>query len=95
MNCPKCGQNGKGVVRTTGSFYDEKNSEFYRKCTCSKCKAQFFTIEYEIEYSDDLEKKCTPLPKNNNERVQSSRERFDKYRAAQKELRKNTGRAEK
>ena len=88
MNCPKCGANGTGVIKTIGSFYEEGHSEFYRKCTCSKCKAHFFTIEYEIEYSDDLEKKCTRLFKNSKSQVQSSKARFDNYNTSKRVMNK-------
>ena len=53
MTCPKCG--GKTTV-TNSRLADDQGEEVrvrYRKC--KSCGNVFFTIEYEIEFSQGLE----------------------------------------
>lgn len=54
MKCPKCG--GKAVVKNT--LHNESN-DTYRKIQCTRtttCGHVFYTIEYEIEYDEQLKK---------------------------------------
>lgn len=48
MVCSKCG--GKtGVVDNSNT-----DDEIYRIRMCKSCKRRFYTVEYEVEYSEDL-----------------------------------------
>ena len=89
MNCPECGVvHQKFAIHTTDCIYDSENKLYYRKCRCSKCKKQFFTVEFEIECDQELLEAfdfSTPPP---NAKVESSKKRFNDYRALHKKISK-------
>lgn len=52
MVCPKCGGN---TTVFDNSFNPEVN-EYYRKRTCLTCDHKFFTIEFEVEPTEQFQK---------------------------------------
>lgn len=50
MNCSKC--NSKTVV-FDGAYVPDTN-ERYRKRRCTKCDHVFFTVEFEVDDTDDV-----------------------------------------
>ena len=51
MNCPKCG----GNVKVIDNAHTPQN-EIYRRRRCSACKHIFYTLEFEVEYNDQVKK---------------------------------------
>ena len=58
MVCSKC--NGK--VRVADTF-QTNNNETYRRKKCEDCSYNFYTIEFEVEYSEELEKELYDTPR--------------------------------
>ena len=89
MDCPKCGAKSfrKSIV-TISIVSDPVNKMFYRKCRCTKCGRQFFTVEFEIEYDKDILEAfdCdVSLPKV---KVEASKKRFNDFRESQKQIKR-------
>lgn len=87
MNCPKCGVvNRRQAISTVDNLYDPVNKVYFRRCRCNKCKKTFYTVEFEIECEKELLEAfdfATPPP---NAKVESSKKRFEDYRATQKKV---------
>ena len=49
MNCPKCG--GKNIVKRP---YQTPENEIIRHRHCLECSHDFYTVEYEVEYTPQL-----------------------------------------
>lgn len=51
MNCPKC----KGKLTVCDTVDVEGTNEIYRKRKCLECGHIFFTVEFEVDYTEDFE----------------------------------------
>ena len=58
MVCPKCG----GKIRVTDTFPTE-NNEIYRHRKCDVCCYSFYTVEFEVEYSEQLGREIYNTPR--------------------------------
>lgn len=67
MKCPKCG-NGVRVVDT----FPTENNEVYRRRRCYECDYAFYTIEYEVECTEALEKELYNTPRRSRHRQTAS-----------------------
>ena len=93
MNCPKCGAAPKGAVRAIDTYFDSANGEYLRRCRCAKCMAEFYTIEYVVEPTDNMLAQLAPVQGLHaglkaGVAEKASRERFDSYRNLQKRVRR-------
>lgn len=52
MICPKCFDDAT-VIDTVKNV---DNNEVYRKLKCKSCGHKFYTLEYEVEYSNNFKK---------------------------------------
>lgn len=60
MNCPGCGAKSR-ISRTLHSH----ENEIYRQRLCLECSNIFYTIEYEMEYTDTFKKEFNNLLRDN------------------------------
>lgn len=89
MNCPTCGAEPHHTVVTVSTFYDPETGEYFRKSRCSSCGVNFYSVEYALEYSEDLEQMLGNCRRSvaNDQRLQSSIARFKSYRDQKQKVR--------
>lgn len=69
MTCPKCG----GGARVVDTFPTE-NNEVYRRRRCDDCWNAFYTIEFEVEDTKELEKELRDTPRRARHRKPTIRD---------------------
>ena len=79
MVCPRC--NSK--IRVVDTFQTCGN-ETYRRKKCDACSYAFYTIEFEVDYSEELERELYDTPRRARHRQNSPI--YDEKRRRVKEL---------
>jgi hypothetical protein len=65
---------------------DPDNKAYYRKCRCTKCGRQFFTVEFEIECDKDIFEAFEYATPPSKSKVESSKRRFEEFRKTKKRV---------